>query len=414
MNVEQNCRHCQKKLSNRVLDLGYAPPSNAYRTADDLFKPETTLPLRLLICNSCWLLQTEDFTRAEILFDKGYAYFSSTSKSWLAHATRYCEMIVHRLGLDQSSQIVEIASNDGYLLQNFVARNIPCLGVEPTQSTSAVARTKGIPVEEEFFGLDLAHTLVQRGSEADLIIGNNVYAHVPDINDFTAGMAVLLKPEGVITLEFPHLLNLLKFSQFDTVYHEHYSYLSLTTVQRIFSSHGLRVFDCEQIETHGGSLRIFGCFENASHATNASVAKILDDEADFQLTNVDTYGQLQSDAEKIKNDLLMFLIAERNAGRRVAVFGAAAKGNTLMNYAGIGPDLISFVCDSAEAKQNKFCPGSHIPIVPPSELAVRQVDTVIVFAWNILPELTKVISGLVTRSVRIVTAIPEIKVCGLN
>ena len=404
------CRHCGHVSGHSVIDLGHAPPSNAYLTAGDLKKPEITFPLAVKVCGHCFLVQTEDYAKADELFTKDYAYFSSTSKSWLDHAARYATRISERLGLGPQSLVIEVASNDGYLLRNFVAAKIPCLGIEPTASTAATAEALGISVLREFFGQALAQQLVAEGKKADLICGNNVYAHVPDINDFTSGLATVLKPQGVVTLEFPHLLNLIKLCQFDTIYHEHYSYLSLAVVQRIFAKAGLRVFDVDELETHGGSLRVYGCLNNAKHPLSENVSKILNEELSAGLENLQTYASFQSRAEKIKLDVLAFLIDAKQRGKKVVAYGAAAKGNTLLNFAGVKPDLLPFVCDAATAKQDKFMPGSHIPIVAPDALLKADPDYVVILPWNIAAEVIEGTKGLVAAKARYVVAVPELKI----
>lgn len=383
-----NCRHCDAPLELVFLDLGFAPPSNAYLSAADLRAPERYFPLKLYVCTECWLVQTEDHTQANKLFDGDYAYFSSISKSWLDHAARYAQMITARLGLTKESFVIEVAANDGYLLRNFVAAGIPCLGIEPTASTATAAKRLGIPVLQEFFGTALAEQLAATGKRADLIIGNNVYAHVPDINDFTAGLRAALKPGGTITLEFPHLMRLIEFVQFDTVYHEHFSYLSLHTVSRIFASAGLRVSDVEEIPTHGGSLRVFGCHSTDPRIEAPAVAALIAEEERRGLRRPDAYRDFQSRADQRKDDFLVFLIEQKRAGKRVAAYGAAAKGNTLLNYAGVKPDLLSFVCDAAPSKQGKFLPGAHIPILSPAALRERQPEIVLILPWNIADEVT--------------------------
>ena len=405
-----NCRHCHAPLEHVFLDLGFAPPSNAYLGASDLQAPEQYFPLKLFVCDTCWLVQTEDYSRSDELFTKDYAYFSSTSTTWLAHAKSYVEMVTSRLGLTAESFVVEVASNDGYLLKNFVASGVPCLGVEPTDSTAAAAEALGIPVVREFFGQNFADKLVKSGKQADLIIGNNVYAHVPDINDFTAGMKTALKPDGTITLEFPHLMNLMGLNQFDTVYHEHYSYLSLQSVRSIFAEAGLRVFDVEQIPTHGGSLRIFGCHNTDTRADSAAVTRVLAEEISNGLQDLPTYQRFQRAADIVKNRLLAFLVEASLAGKSVAAYGAAAKGNTLMNYAGIKPDLIGFVCDAAVAKQNKFMPGSHIPIFTPDEMHKRRPDYVVILPWNIADEVIKSNSFVREWGGKFVVAVPELRI----
>ncbi len=403
-----NCRHCGTPLKHRFLDLGFAPPSNAYLSEDDLHAPELTFPLRLFVCDGCWLVQTEDYARADELFTSDYAYFSSTSDSWLAHARDYCRMIVPRLGLDGQSFVVEIAANDGYLLKNFVDMDIPCLGIEPTASTAAVAEAQGVPVLREFFGRDLATRLASEGRQADLIIGNNVYAHVPDINAFTVGIKAALKPGGTVTLEFPHLLRLIGLNQFDTVYHEHYSYLSLYAVEHIFAAAGLRIYDVEELPTHGGSLRVYGCHAESGRPTTRQVNRVLDAEAGAGLRDLTIYQTFQSYADKAKNDLLSFLIEQKQQGKRVAAYGAAAKGNTLLNYAGVKPDLLPFVCDAAPSKQGNYLPGSHIPILAPESIGKRKPDFVLILPWNIADEVIRQNSAVRAWGGKFVTAIPEL------
>lgn len=404
------CRHCSTELKHTFLDLGFAPPSNAYLTGEDLVRPEKYYPLKIRVCDQCWLTQTEDYAQADELFSADYAYFSSTSSSWLAHAARYAESMARRFGLDHDSLVIEIASNDGYLLKNFVAAAIPCLGIEPTASTAAAAEKLGIPVLRRFFGEDLGRELATSGRQADLIAGNNVYAHVPDINDFTRGLRTALKPQGVITLEFPHILSLLEHTQFDTVYHEHFSYLSLYTVDRIFRAAGLRVWDVEVLSTHGGSLRVYGCHEESAHATTPAVGAMLATEVERGLRTLSTYRDFQARADCIKNELVAFLIEQKRLNRSVAAYGAAAKGNTLLNYAGIKPDLLPFVCDAAAAKQGKYMPGSHIPILPPSELAEQRPDFLIILPWNIAGEIKQQNAHLAALGTKFVTAVPRLEI----
>lgn len=382
-----NCRHCRSSLEHIFLDLGFAPPSNAYLSASDLKAPELYFPLKLFVCERCWLVQTDDYARADELFGNDYAYFSSVSQSWLAHAASYAEMISARLELGKESFVIEVAANDGYLLKNFVAAGIPCLGIEPTASTAAAAESLGIPIRREFFCTPLAQSLAAECKLADLIIGNNVYAHVPDINDFTTGLKAALKPGGTITLEFPHLMRLLEHALFDTVYHEHFSYLSLFTVRRIFTQAGLRVWDVEELITHGGSLRIYGCHADDARKETSAVAQVLAAEEQAGLRMLATYRSFQARADRVKDDLLRFLIDEKRAGRKIAAYGAAAKGNTLLNYAGVRPDLLPFVCDAAPSKQGKFLPGIHVPILPPSALREQRPDIVLILPWNIAHEV---------------------------
>jgi len=403
-----SCRHCGKKLVHQFLDLGFAPPSNAYLSEAELHAPEHTCPLRVMVCDVCWLVQTEDYACSDELFTKDYAYFSSTSQSWLDHAKRYCDAMTRRLGLGADSFVIEVASNDGYLLKNFVKMGISCLGIEPTDSTADAAEAQGVPVLREFFGESLGRRLAGEGRQADLVIGNNVYAHVPDINDFTAGLKTALKPGGSITLEFPHLLNLIRLNQFDTVYHEHYSYLSLHAVKRIFGSVGLKIVDVEQLPTHGGSLRVYGAHMDDPREPAASVAQVLRDEAEAGLLKLETYLSFQGRAEKVKNDFLAFLLEQKRAGKSVAAYGAAAKGNTLLNFAGVKPDLLPFVCDAAPAKQGKFLPGSHIPILPPEALAERRPDFVVILPWNIADEIKQQNAHIREWGGKFVAAVPEL------
>jgi SAM-dependent methyltransferase len=404
------CRHCEKPLEHTFLDLGFAPPSNAYLMADALAHPETYLPLKVRVCDRCWLVQTEDHARADELFGADYAYFSSTSSTYLAHAAAYAEEISRRLGLGKNSMVIEVASNDGYLLKNFVAAGIPCLGIEPTDSTAEAAEKLGIPVLREFFGEELGAQIAAEGRRADLVVGNNVFAHVPDINDFTRGLKAALKPDGTLTLEFPHVLRLIEWTQFDTVYHEHFSYLSLYTVSCIFKAAGLRVWDVEELPIHGGSLRVYGCHEHDPRKASATVDALLTTEREGGLQELTTYSGFQAKADKVKDDLVFFLIEQKRAGKKVAAYGAAAKGNTLLNYAGIKPDLVPLVCDAAEAKQGKYMPGSHIPILPPSALLQESPDYVLILPWNIASEVRQANAELTERGARFVTAIPRLEV----
>lgn len=404
-----NCRHCHSPLEQKFLDLGYAPPSNAYLDAKELSEPELYFPLRLKVCTDCWLVQTEDYARADELFRHDYAYFSSTSSSWLAHAVRYASMITDRLKLNADSLVIEVASNDGYLLKNFVAAGIPCLGIEPTTSTAAASENLGIPVVRDFFGLELASKLANEDKQADLILGNNVLAHVPDINDFTAGLKTLLKPCGVITLEFPHLMRLIEEVQFDTVYHEHFSYLSLHTVRGILAHSGLRIWDVEELPTHGGSLRVYACHQEDPRDEAAAVNRLLDMEKRFGICSLSTYQGFQAKADKLKNDLLMFLLEQNKAGKTVAAYGAAAKGNTLLNYAGVKSDLLPYVCDAAPSKQGKYLPGSHIPILSPAVLQEQKPDIVLILPWNLAEEVVAQHGYVKEWGGKFVTAVPNLE-----
>jgi SAM-dependent methyltransferase len=404
------CRHCGRNLDTVFLDLGFAPPSNAYLNQFDLRAPEKYFPLTVLVCEHCWLVQTEDYAKADELFRDDYAYFSSVSRGWLEHASNYAREITDRLGLDRKSFVVEVAANDGYLLKNFVHSGIPCVGVEPTSSTAAVAESLGIPIIREFFSSSLAEKLAEEGKRADLIVGNNVYAHVPDINDFTAGLRKALKPTGAITLEFPHLLQLIANVQFDTVYHEHFSYLSLYSVCEIFESEDLRVWDVKELPTHGGSLRVFGCHTQASYTTSSEVERILSSELRSGLREASTYKQFQPRVNRIKDEFLSFLLEQKRAGKVVAGYGAAAKGNTLMNYAGVGRDLIPCVFDAAPSKQGKFLPGSHIPVLPPTAIADIRPDVLFIFPWNIAAEVVIEQSVIRGWGGKFAVAVPELRV----
>lgn len=404
-----NCRHCNTPLKQTFLDLGFAPPSNAYLSQADLCKPEKYYPLKVKVCTQCWLVQTEDYAQADELFNAEYAYFSSTSSSWLDHASSYAKMAIDRFQLSDKSYVIEIASNDGYLLKNFIASGIPCLGIEPTDSTADSAEILGVPVLREFFGDALGKQLANNNQQADLIVGNNVYAHVPDINDFTHGLKAALKPEGTITLEFPHLMRLIEYTQFDTVYHEHFSYLSLYTVQHIFNTAGLRIWDVEELATHGGSLRIYGCHAKDMRPSAKAVGILLDEEANRGLKTLPIYQNFQQKADKVKDNLLSFLIEQKRAGKKIAAYGAAAKGNTLLNYAGVKPDLLPFVCDAAPAKQGKFMPGSHIPICSPFELGNQSPDYILILPWNIAKEVKEQNSDLEKLGTKFLIAVPMLE-----
>ncbi len=404
-----NCRHCQNTLESPFLDLGFSPPSNAYLLPNDLIESELYYPLKLKVCTHCWLVQTEDYTQADKLFSNDYAYFSSVSKRWLDHAQNYAESITKLLDLNAQSFVIEVASNDGYLLKNFVAENIPCLGIEPTNSTADAAEKLGVPVLREFFSEELANQLVMKGRQADLVCGNNVYAHVPDINDFTKGLKAILKSGGTITLEFPHLMCLLENRQFDTVYHEHFSYLSLYTVSRIFSQVGLRVWDVDELSTHGGSLRVYGCHVDDERGETIEVSELIAKEGRQGMRSLSAYINFQTHTNQIKDDFLLFLIKQKRNGKKLAAYGAAAKGNTLLNYAGVKPDLIPYVCDAGLSKQGKCLPGSHIPILPPDILRDQQPDIVIILPWNIADEVIEQHNYIKEWGGKFVTVIPELR-----
>ena len=406
-----NCRHCASPLNLSLVDLGSAPPSNAYLSSESLRTPEKWFPLRVLVCETCWLVQTEDFARADELFDAQYAYFSGFSSTWLAHCERYVAEMTAKFGLDSGSHVIEVAANDGYLLQYVKARGIGCTGIEPTAGAAAAARARGIPVIQDFFGARLASELASQGKAADLMVANNVLAHVPDINDFVAGFALLLKPAGVATFEFPHLLNLVGENQFDTIYHEHFSYLSLTAVRTILAVEGLDIFDVEAHPTHGGSLRVFvQRSDTKSHPISVRVDEFLQCEERTGVTSRTYYAGFQHRAEKIKNDFLDFLLEAWHERKSVAAYGAAAKGNTLMNYAGIRRDLLSFVVDRNPAKQGKYMPGSRIPIVDEQWLRKAQPDYVVILPWNLTSEITRQLDYVTLWGGKFVRAVPELQI----
>jgi len=390
--------------------LGSAPPSNAYLTATALKAPEKWFPLRVLVCENCWLVQTEDFAHAAELFDADYAYFSSYASSWVAHAERYVADVIDRLTLGAASTVVEIAANDGYLLQHVQRRGIPCYGIEPTAGTAAAARAKGIEIVEAFFGRALAMQLAEDGRQADLMVANNVLAHVPDINDFVGGFTQLLKPDGVASFEFPHLLRLVADVQFDTIYHEHYSYLSLTAVAGIFASNGLAVFDVEELPTHGGSLRVYAQrADTGRHSCTARVDDVLAQETAAGMLSSDYYAGFQGRTERVKDELLLWLIDAKRQGLKVAAYGAAAKGNTLLNFAGVRPDLLPYVVDRNPAKQGKFMPGSRIPIVAEDHLQAERPDRVLILPWNLRQEVMSQLAYIGAWDGRFVTAVPALQ-----
>jgi 2-polyprenyl-3-methyl-5-hydroxy-6-metoxy-1,4-benzoquinol methylase len=407
------CRHCRTELHPRddqFIDLGSAPPSNAFVGADALNRPETYLPLKVLACPECGLVQVEELQRRDELFSADYVYFSSYSASWLAHARDYVAQVVQRLQLNSCSQVMEVASNDGYLLQYLQQRGVPCVGVEPTESTARVARRRGIETIGEFFGLEFARRFAAERGRCELVLGNNVLAHVPDIDDFVAGLREVLAPAGCITLEFPHLLNLVAQNQFDTVYHEHVSYLSLRTVQRICAAQRLRVWDVETLPTHGGSLRVWLHHGAHSRAATARVAEVLAAEAAAGMGSPCFHGGLQAQAERIKDDLLDFLIHSKRNGKSVAAYGAAAKGNTLLNFAGVRPDLLRFVADASPHKQGRFLPGSRIPVVDEQTLRERRPDFVLILPWNLREEIARQLAYVRDWGGRLVTAVPRLQI----
>lgn len=404
-----NCRHCNSPLNIEFADLGTSPPSNSYLKLNQLQQPELFYPLRVKVCGTCWLAQTEDFAKREEFFSPDYSYFSSFSRTWLEHAEDYVSKMVARFALGAQSLVVEVASNDGYLLQYVHARGIPCLGIEPTRSTAVVSSQKGIPTLCEFFGADFARSLVKENKQADLIAANNVLAHVPDMNDFLTGFAILLKDNGVATFEFPHLLQLVNKTQFDTIYHEHYSYLSLISIQNIFETNGLAVFDVEEIPTHGGSLRIYAQKKSLGiHAITERVGVLLEKEKQAGMDTDLFYQGFQHKINNSKDKMLQFLISVKD--KKVIGYGAAAKGNTFLNYAGIRSDLIAFVVDKSPYKQNKFLPGSRIPIHNESFITRHKPDYVIIFPWNLKKEISEQLAYIRDWGGQFVVAIPDLEI----
>ncbi|RRS09036.1 methyltransferase domain-containing protein [Pseudoalteromonas sp. J010] len=405
-----NCRHCGNELALEMVNLGCSPASNAYLRDKDAFKNEITYSLRVLVCEQCWLVQTDDQVEAEALFTDEYAYFSSVSASWLKHAKSYTEVVTQKLGLNKNSLVVEVASNDGYLLQNFVKNGIPNLGVEPTAAVARAAKARGINVIEEFFDTRLANVIAMDYGKADLIIANNVLAHVPDINSFVQGFKELLSEAGTVTLEFPSLLNIITQNQFDTIYHEHYSYLNLCVVEEILSKAGLKVYDVEELSTHGGSLRVWASHQESSHHVAPSVNEVKQKEIDAKLFEPSTYLAFSEKVTQICEEFKAFLVDAKLAGKTVVGYGAAAKGNTLLNTAGVKNNLISAVFDSAPSKQNQYLPGSHIPILPPDAIESYKPDYVVIFPWNIKDEICQYLATNSRVNWKYCIAIPNLEI----
>ena len=405
------CRFCNNELKYKFIDLANAPPSNAYLSYEQLNEPEVCFPLKIFFCEKCWLVQLDEYKKYDEIFDKDYAYFSSFSTTWLRHSENYVNMISEKLFLNNKSLVIEVASNDGYLLQYFLSKGIHCLGIEPTAGTAKVSREKGIQTIEDFFSVELAKKLASDNRKADLILGNNVLAHVPDINNFVEGLRIVLKDTGSVTMEFPHLLNLIHSNQFDTIYHEHFSYLSLTIVCRIFAYHGLSIYDVEEIPTHGGSLRIYAKHSgNTAIPVSENVSVLKNKEIESGLQDIKLYQSFQNKIDKVKYDFLEFLLNQKKADKKVAAYGAAAKGNTLLNYCGIKNDLIDFVVDASTYKQNKYMPGSHIPIVTEAKIKETQPDFVIIFPWNIKEEIMDQLSYIRKWKGNFVIAIPKLNI----
>jgi SAM-dependent methyltransferase len=402
------CRFCDTTLTHSFCDLGMSPLSNSFVSAERLNAMEPFYPLHAFVCEACFLVQLDEFESPEEIFSD-YVYFSSYSDSWLEHSRQYAEAMTQRLGLDATSQVVEIASNDGYLLQYFAKSGIPVLGVEPAANVATVATEKGIPTLVKFFGVETATELRESGRQADLLLGNNVLAHVPDINDFVAGMTILLKPGGVITMEFPHLLKLIEFNQFDTIYHEHFSYLSLHAVERIFKAHGLQVFDVDELPTHGGSLRIYARHDRAEPVeTNVEVLRQTEQDAGIDLLS--TYAAFGKRVEATKRTLLEFLIKAKAEGKRIAGYGAPAKGNTLLNYCGVRRDFVDFTVDRNPAKQNHYLPGTHIPVFAPEKIDELKPDYVLILPWNIRAEIIGKMGHIRDWGGKFVVPIPTVEV----
>ena len=407
-----NCRFCNEPLSNKFVDLINCPPSNSFLSLEQLNEPESYYPLTIYTCSKCHLVQVDEYKKAEDIFNSEYVYFSSYSKSWVEHARRYVMDMIERFGYNESSLVIEIASNDGYLLQHFRDRGVPVLGIEPTKNTANVAILKGIPTISEYFGSAFAKKLKQQNQKGDLLIGNNVLAHVPDINDFVEGLKVALRRDGVVTMEFPHILRLVEDCQFDTIYHEHYSYLSFTTVKAAFEAHALEMFDVQEMPTHGGSLRIFA---KHSKDTNKeilpSVKAMLAKEEAAGITTSEYYRNFQSRVDIIRNDMLTFLLDKYKAGQKVIGYGAAAKGNTLLNYAGIkGDSLIKFVVDAAPSKQGKYLPGSHIPVYDEAAIREYKPDFIIILPWNLKEEIMEQLAYVADWGGKFVAFVPSVQI----
>ncbi len=407
------CRFCKTELEHVFIDLVNSPASNSFLTDEQLNEPETFFPLKVYTCHKCFLVQVDEYKKSDAIFNSDYVYFSSFSTTWLEHAKQYTASMVDRFAFNKSSQVIEIASNDGYLLQYFHERKIPVLGIEPTANTAKVASEKGIQSIVDFFGVRLAKDLVSKGTKADLLLGNNVLAHVPDILDFVGGMKIILNPDGVITMEFPHLMQLVDNNQFDTIYHEHFSYLSFFTVKQVFESQGLELFDVEEIPTHGGSLRIYAKHkESQSHPISERVGLLLKKETEKGIATLAYYDNFQQKALKVKLDLTDFLIQQKRAGKRVGAYGAAAKGNTLLNYCGIKSDLIDFVTDANPHKQNKWLPASHIPVMNEQYLKEQKPDYVIILPWNLKQEVMLQLSYIKEWGGKFIIPIPQLQIIG--
>jgi len=404
------CRFCGALLRHTFIDLGMSPLCESYVSVERLNQMEPFYPLHVFVCDQCFLVQLLEYVKPDHIFTE-YAYFSSYSDSWLRHAQNYVEMITSRLGLGHQTLVVELASNDGYLLQYFVAKGIPVLGIEPAKNVAAVAEKKGIRCVTEFFGRELARRLAREGRQADLLLGNNVLAHVPDINDFVGGVKLLLKPKGVVTMEFPHLLRLIERNQFDTIYHEHFSYLSLSTTEKIFAAHGMRLFDVEELSTHGGSVRIYACHaENADRETGSRIFEVKAREEAAGFGQIESYSRFAEKVMSTKWRLLDFLIRARREGKRVAGYGAPGKGNTLLNYCGIRTDFVEYTVDRNPYKHGKFLPGTHIPIFPPERIRETRPDYILILPWNLRDEIVVQLAYVREWGGKFVVPIPDVEV----
>ena len=406
----ETCRICDHPLEHVLVDLGMSPIANDYVPVDDANAMEPFYPLCVYVCDQCWLVQLPAVQSADNIFRDDYAYFSSVSKSWLQHAERYVEAVVDRFGFDSSSSVVEVASNDGYLLQYFKERDIPVLGVEPCANVAAAAEQIGIPSIVEFFGVALAEKMAEQRGKPDLIVGNNVLAHVPDLKDFVGGLKTLLGDDGVITMEFPHLEKLMAMNQFDTIYHEHFSYFSFIAVRNVFEIHGLRIFDVEEIPTHGGSLRIFASHtDSKTHETTDNIAALARRELDAGFDDLEIYRGFERKVHRTKRELLKFLVSARESGKTVVGYGAPAKGNTLLNYCGVRSDLVDYTVDRAESKQNTLLPGTRIPVHAPEKIMETQPDYVLILPWNIREEIVKSMAGVREWGGQFLVPIPEVQ-----
>ena len=404
------CRNCNATLENVFVDLGMSPIANDYVAVDKANAMEPFYPLCVYVCDSCWLVQLPAVQAADNIFRDDYAYFSSVSKSWLAHAERYVEQAAERFDIGPDSYVVEVASNDGYLLQYFHQRGVPVLGIEPCANVAAAGEKVGVPARVEFFGTELANTLAGEGKKPDLIVGNNVLAHVPDLKDFVGGLKALLSEDGVITMEFPHLQQLVDHNQFDTIYHEHFSYFSLTAVSDVFCRQGLRIFDVEELPTHGGSLRIYGCHAIDSNKPDSpTVSDLLKREAAAGFTAIEVYRSFEQKVHHTKRELLKFLITAREEGKRVAGYGAPAKGNTLLNYCGVRTDLVEFTVDRAESKQSTLLPGTRIPVFGPEKIEEEKPDYILILPWNIKDEIMSSMDFVREWGGRFAVPIPEVR-----